>query len=126
MWACHRNSRACIDWRGEWQLPPLNGISTSPVLVEDRAIRAANGYDAEPGLWCENVPDSSALVPPRPTKEKAAVAVALVRQTFETLPFADTKMITDVAQSASSRQRLGALRTMPVRRSDREPHSVPG
>ncbi len=33
-----------LDWRGEWRLPPLNGIASSPLLRDDGTIHSARGY----------------------------------------------------------------------------------
>jgi hypothetical protein len=46
-----------LDWRGEWRLPPLNGIASAPLLRDDGSIASGEGYDAVSGMWCENVPD---------------------------------------------------------------------
>jgi hypothetical protein len=81
-----------LDWRGQWRLPPLNGIATSPLLQDDGAINSTEGYDFISGMWCENVPDLTAL-PERPTKEDAAAALRLVRDTFKTFCFADADTI---------------------------------
>jgi hypothetical protein len=82
-----------LGWRGEWNLPPLNGIATTPLLSEDGSIRTACGYDAATGLWCERVPDIGALVLPDPTPAQAKTALALIRAAFRTFCFADAEMI---------------------------------
>jgi hypothetical protein len=84
-----------LAWRGEWRLPPLNGIAIAPLLHEDGAINSTKGYDSVSGMWCEDVPDFDELVPKRPTKDQAAVALALIRDTFKTFCFADAEMIED-------------------------------
>jgi hypothetical protein len=80
-----------LDWRGEWRLPPLNGIATAPLLHDDGMIKSTKGYDPVSGMWCENVPDL--VVPERPTKDQAAAALALIRDTFKTFCFADAETI---------------------------------
>ena len=84
-----------LEWCGEWQLPPLNGIATAPMLQDDGTIKSAKGYDPASGMWCENVPDLTALVPEQPTKDDAASALHLIRNTFKTFCFADAEMIDD-------------------------------
>jgi hypothetical protein len=32
-----------LGWRGEWKLPPLNGVATTPLLGEDGSVRAGRG-----------------------------------------------------------------------------------
>ena len=86
-----------LEWRGEWRLPPLNGIATAPLLQEDGTIQSAEGYHSASGMWCENVPDLRALVPERPTKADAASALRLIRETFKTFCFADAATIDDAA-----------------------------
>jgi hypothetical protein len=82
-----------LDWRGEWQLPLLNGIATSPLLQGIDTINSTEGYDAASGMWCENVPNLSGNVPKRPTKNEAAEALSLIRNTFKTFCFADAETI---------------------------------
>jgi hypothetical protein len=84
-------ARMYLGWRGEWGLPPLNGVTTTPLLSEDGSIRAACGYDAATGLWCEKVPDVGDVVPVRPTRTQAEAALAVIRDAFKTFCFADAK-----------------------------------
>ena len=86
-----------LDWRGEWRLPPLNGIASAPLLQDDGTINSTQGYDLTTGMWCENVPDLTGLVPERPTKDDAAVALRLIRETFKTFCFADAETIEPAA-----------------------------
>jgi hypothetical protein len=86
-----------LDWRGEWQLPPLNGVATAPLLQDDGTISRTDGYDVPSGMWCENIPDLTGLVPERPTKYHAATALRSIRETFKTFCFADAETIDDAA-----------------------------
>ena len=86
-----------LDWRGEWRLPVFNGIASAPSLQDNGTIKSTKGYDPTSGMWCEDVPDLTALVPELPTKDNAASAVRLIRRTFRTFCFADAEMIDDVA-----------------------------
>ena len=85
-----------LDWRGEWRLAPLNGIASAPLLQDDGTINSAEGHDPVSGMWCENVPNLT-LVSARPTKDDAAAALRLVRETFKTFCFADAETIDDAA-----------------------------
>jgi hypothetical protein len=76
-----------LDMAGEWRLPKLVGISTSPLLAADGGIRAREGYDVDSGLYCRNVPQIR--LPDRPSKEEATAALARLRHEFRTFPFAD-------------------------------------
>jgi hypothetical protein len=72
---------------GEWKLPPLDGISTAPLLSADGSIRWAEGYDDKSRLWCCNIPK---LAPPtRPGRAEAEAALLLLREAFKTFPFSD-------------------------------------
>jgi hypothetical protein len=84
-----------LEWWGEWQLSPLNGIASAPLLQDDGTINSAEGYDRASGMWCENVPDLTGLVPERPTRAEAEAALQLIRNTFKTFCFADAEMLDD-------------------------------
>ena len=73
---------------GSWGLKPFHGITTSPILSDDGAIRSASGYDPRTGLWCHNIPDVA--VPTKPTRGDAERALSKLRGFFRTFPFADT------------------------------------
>lgn len=82
-----------LDWPGEWHLPPLNGIASSPLLRDDGSINSAEGYDAATGMWRENVPNLDGQVPAKPSLSEAMAALLLIRETFKTFCFADAEMI---------------------------------
>lgn len=83
-----RVARMYLDMRGEWRLPPLDGISTAPLLSEDGSVRDALGYDPATSLWCCKVP--VLRLPERPHRVEAIAALRLLRDTFKTFPFADS------------------------------------
>jgi putative DNA primase/helicase len=87
-------ARMYLNWRGEWGLPVLNGVTTAPLLSEDGSIRTAHGFDPATGLWCESVPDVALLVPDNPTRDQATAALIVVRDAFKTFCFADAKTVT--------------------------------
>jgi hypothetical protein len=55
-----------LDMVGEWDLPPLAGICTTPLLTSDGLVRAAEGYDRAASLWCASVP--ALQVPEQPAR----------------------------------------------------------
>jgi hypothetical protein len=77
-----------LDMVGDWNLPKLVGITSSPLLSEDGAIRAAVGYDRHASLYCCNIPEL--ILPDKPTKEQAQEALTVLRSAFRTFPFADS------------------------------------
>ena len=92
-----RVAQMYLDMCGEWDLPPLTGVSTSPLLSPDGSVRMADGYDPATGLWCCGVP--SLRLPARPSRAEAEAALALLRQTFRTFPFADAPRRLDLSLS---------------------------
>ncbi len=88
-----------LGWRGEWRLPPLNGIASAPLLQEDGTIQSGAGYDPQSGMWRESVPDLTDLIPANPTFEDARVALQLIRETFRTFCFADAETVYDPAEA---------------------------
>lgn len=71
----------------EWGLPPLAGISTSPLLEFDGTVRDSEGYAPDRQLWCSNIPALS--LQRRPTDGDADAALRKLRHSFRTFPFAD-------------------------------------
>src|SRR6476660_4043561 len=71
----------------EWDLRPLAGISTSPLLESDGTVRDSDGYDADRQLWCSNIPALS--LHNLPTDGDAEAALRKLRHPFRTFPFAD-------------------------------------
>jgi hypothetical protein len=101
-------ARMYLGWKGERRLPLFNGVTTTPLLGDDGSIRTALGYDVATGLWCDRMPDVGGLVPSKPTREQAASALLLVRDTFKTFCFADAKkirsgdvMVVDISRPAA-------------------------
>ena len=84
-----------LDWRGEWNLRPLNGIASVPLLRADGSIFSTEGYDASSGMWLENMPDLTGLVLEHPTLVDAEAALLTVRNTFRTFCFADADTVED-------------------------------
>ena len=77
----------------DWRLPLFNGVAAAPLLQDDGGICSAEGYDAFSGMWCEKVPDLTDRIPAKPTKEDAAAALLLIRETFKTFCFADAETV---------------------------------
>ncbi len=88
-------ARMYLGWRGEWRLPPLNGIASAPLLRDDGTIVSGSGYDPATGMWQENVPDLGTLVPARPTLADSRAALKRIRRIFRTFCFADAETIFD-------------------------------
>jgi hypothetical protein len=86
------------EWWGEWQLPPLNGIASAPLLREDGTTYSTPGYDAASGMWLENIPNLAGLVPEYPTKGDATAALQLIREAFKTFCFADAQILGNTAR----------------------------
>jgi hypothetical protein len=82
-----------LDWRGKWNLPLLNGISSTPLLTDDGTISSAQGYDPPSRIWIDGPAQLAGLVPERPTRDQAVAALALIRNVFATFCFADAETI---------------------------------
>ncbi|MGC2409401.1 MAG: hypothetical protein WA441_05260 [Methyloceanibacter sp.] len=72
-------------------LPPLNGITTAPLLSADGTMRAADGYDAHSGMWCANVP--AIEIAPAPSLQEVHAALRMIREAFYTFPFANAATV---------------------------------
>jgi hypothetical protein len=84
-----------LDWRGHWQLRPLSGIASAPLLKDAGTINSSEGYDQTSGMWCENMPDLTGVVSERPTRKEAEDALLLIRETFKTFCYADAETYND-------------------------------
>lgn len=82
-----RVAQMYLEMTGEWELPPLVGVSTSPILSADGTVRVADGYDSATGLWCCGIQELK--LPAKPSRSDAEAALARLRQAFCTFPFAD-------------------------------------
>jgi putative DNA primase/helicase len=82
-----RVARMYLDMVGEWNLSPLDGVSTAPLVSAEGSVRAADGYDPATALWCHNVPRLSLAM--RPSRGDSEAALKLLRETFCTFPFGD-------------------------------------
>ena len=91
-----------LDWHGEWHLPPLNGIASTPLLNDDGTISCTEGYDVcFEHVVREHTRHHWASIPERPTDEEAAAALLLIRDTFKTFCFADADTINDAASGVA-------------------------
>lgn len=88
-----RVARLYLVKKGEWHLPRLAGITTAPLVGEDGGIRAAKGFDRESRLYCVNVPVLE--VPEQPTERQAHAGLQILRDAFQTFPFADAARVWD-------------------------------
>jgi putative DNA primase/helicase len=93
-----RVARMYLELSGEWGLPPLAGISTAPLLSPDGMVQSGDGYHAPSGLWQASVPPVT--IPDRPDRFQAETALRLLRETFQTFPYADAARRKDSAHGA--------------------------
>jgi putative DNA primase/helicase len=84
-----RVARMYLSMTSDWQLQPLIGITTAPILGPDGAVRAVNGFDPETKLWCANLPAFD--LPEHPSRAEAESALHALRDPFRTFPFGDAK-----------------------------------
>jgi hypothetical protein len=83
-----RVAQMYLEMSGEWDLPPLDGVSTAPLLSSDGSLRTADGYDPKTSMWCANVP--AVRLPSQPSGADAERALLQIRQTFQSFPFGDS------------------------------------
>jgi len=73
---------------GDWQLPAVAGVITTPTLRPDGTILAAEGYDAATRLYLM-APSKMPSLPDEPTREDAVLALAVLDELIEEFPFED-------------------------------------
>jgi len=79
-------------------LPPINGITSAPLLKADGAVVTGDGYDVASGMYRVNVPEVDHLIPAHPTKCQAEEALKALRQAFRTFCFADAEREQDLQE----------------------------
>jgi putative DNA primase/helicase len=84
-----RVAQIYLDMAGEWDLPPLAGVTTAPLLFPDGGVRSDDGYDCETALWCCRIP--ALRLSGRPSRDDAEAALLRLRREFHTFPFADAR-----------------------------------
>ena len=95
-----RVARMYLEMSGEWKLPPLAGICTTPLLAADGAVRTAEGYDHLTCLWCSSVP--TLRIPEHPSRRSRGCLSAPARDLSNVSLFRWA-----AAQRCSSRRRGG-------------------
>lgn len=80
-----------LNERENWNLPPLDGITSAPLLHADGTVRVAEGYDSHTRLWCERAP--KVVLPNHPSRDEAAAALLRLRNHFRTFAFADADRV---------------------------------
>lgn len=80
-----------LAMQGAWNLRPLRGVTTAPLLFDDGSIQLDAGYDRNSHFWC--VPPLVINVLSAPTRAEASEALAYLRDTFCTFPFADSERV---------------------------------
>jgi putative DNA primase/helicase len=84
-----------LDMTGEWKLPKLAAICTTPILRDDGTIVIKEGYDPTTAVYCYGIPEIT--IPECPTREQALIALQTIRNAFRTFPFADAARLYDPA-----------------------------
>ena len=79
-------------------LPPINGITSAPLLKANGDVITGDGYDIASGMYRVNVPEINYLIPEYPTKLQAEEALFTVRQAFKTFCFADAQREQDLEE----------------------------
>jgi hypothetical protein len=81
-----RISAAYLSRIGFWRVPVLAGIISAPMLRENGRILSQPGYDKESGLLFFSDEDWP-VIPDRPTRADAEMALETLRAPFEEFPF---------------------------------------
>ena len=102
---------------GEWMLPPLAGVITTPTMRPDGSILSEPGWDPDTRLLLLDPPIMPLLVA-NPTREDALAALALIEDLLVDFPFVDdgsssvalSALITPIVRGAMPVAPLHAMR----------------
>ncbi len=78
---------ATLADRGEWKLPPLEGIVESPVFLPDGNVITEPGYDPRTGLLFIPAGGSFPQIQSRPTRDDARGACEMLLDSLVDFPF---------------------------------------
>ena len=103
---------------GQWRVPPVAGIITTPTMRPDGSILFAAGYDAATRLY--HVADPTLKLHPeieRPTRDLALRALAVLEELLVEFPFVDpvskavalSGLLTPVVRGASLSRRCTSI-----------------
>ena len=79
--------RTLMQRSGRLRLPPLVGVVTAPTLRPDGSVLDVPGYDRATGLFYEPGSTRFPPIPPRPTRDEAVAALALLGELVAGFPF---------------------------------------
>lgn len=72
----------------EWGVPPLSGVTGTPVFHQDGTLHATPGYDEQTGLYYFPAEGFSLPpVPEIPTRDDVAAALETIKEVFVDFPF---------------------------------------
>lgn len=77
-----------LSREGEWLVPPVAGVITTPTMRPDGSILREEGYDAATRLVLLQPPPMP-IIPPQPSKDDAAAALALLSGLLTEFCFTD-------------------------------------
>ena len=78
---------AIVAQRGNYGLPPLVGISTTPILRADGTLATRPGYDKASGYWLAFGRDEYPPIPDEPTEDDARRALGVLSALLDEFPF---------------------------------------
>ena len=98
---------------GEWKIPPIGGVISTPTLRPDGTVLSAPGYDPATCLYLHK-PLALPHMPDRPTRQQGLAALALLKGLLAGFPFVPSGDETK-ERNASLSVALSALITPVVR-----------
>lgn len=74
---------------GQWKLPRLRAVISTPTLRPDGTLLQDPGYDARTQVWYDALGQEYPRVPENPTHDEACDALEVLRKAFSSFPFQD-------------------------------------
>ena len=78
---------AIVAQRGNYPVPPLFGVSTTPILRDDGTLATRPGHDKASGYWLAFGRDEFPAIPDNPTEADARRALDLLDDLLAEFPF---------------------------------------
>jgi len=99
---------------GRWKFPVLTGIVTAPTLRPDGSLLDRPGYDAATGLFGQFDPADFPTIRPKPSRESALAALALLKDLFSECAFTGGPDSTYASAAIAATLTAAVRRALPI------------
>jgi hypothetical protein len=109
----HQIAATILTRDGDWILPPLSGLITTPTLRPDGSILSTEGYDSATKLLLV-APPTMPAIPDEPTVDDASAALKCLDALLTEFPFVDQESHAVALSALMTPVARGAMQVVPM------------